>query len=273
VGEATIQELIMGDRMLPAARNPLSEFVSRNIERLRPLIAPGTLDQQQFLSAVVVAANEISKPGDCEPKSVLVAAAHAAMIGLLPGRALGLAFFVPRRLRKSDRQARCNLEIGYQGFINLATRNDYIATVHADFVLKGEPFFRGVKDRLPTIEHEIPSGGRMTTAKEVRDRLHTAYCLWQTCSGAIDYRAIDRCKIDECERSGGPVWKTSYYPEMVLKTAVRHAAKYWRLTRELALAVRLEDQAELGEPQDVGVTIDAEPEQNDVNLDEMEEGE
>jgi len=114
--------------VLPAARNSIAEYVAENIERLLPLLRQTMVDRQQFAAAIVVAANEL-KDGACTPQSVLVAAAHAAMIGVVPGRALKLAYFIPRKLRRSDPQARCNLELSYQGYINLATRNNYLKWV------------------------------------------------------------------------------------------------------------------------------------------------
>jgi len=257
--------------ILPAARNELAKYVSKELDRIVPLLNTGAIDRQQFAAAVVVAANEL-KEGSCTPESVLVSAAHAAMIGLVPGRMMKLAYFVPRKLRRSDPKARCNLEISYQGYINLATRNNYLRWVYADLVLQGEEFFVGVRDSRPVVQHSVPPG-RALTAKAVRDRLVGAYCLYETAGGGLAHRYMSRAEIDEVEKRGGPLWKGEHYPAMVRKTPVRAAANYWRLTTELSLALRLEEQAELGEPQDLGVDLLPPPAgDKTIDLASMDEG-
>jgi len=67
---------------------------------------------------------------------------------------------------------------------------------------------------------------------------------------------MSRQQIDDIEkRHGGPLWDGPYYHSMVRKTPVRHAANFWQLTPELAMAVRLDEQSELGEEQDLGAGL------------------
>jgi len=270
VGEET-GDIKMGiDLILPAARNELAKYVSAEIDRIVPLLNTGALDRQQFAAAVIVAANEL-KEASCTPESVLISAAHAAMIGLVPGRMMKLAYFIPRKLRKSDPKARCNLEISYQGYINLATRNNYLRWVYADLVLQGEEFFVGVRGSRPVIEHAVPPE-RVLSAKAVRDRLVGAYCLYETATGGLAHRYMSRAEINDVEKRGGPLWRGEFYPAMVRKTPVRAAANYWRLTAELSLALRLEEQAELGEPQNLGVDLLPPPaEEKTIDLSVMDE--
>lgn len=251
------------DLVLPRAHHPIAEFVVANMERMLPLLRQGVVDRQQFAAAVVVAANEL-KPGSCEPGSVLVAAAHCAMIGLVPGKSLKLAYFVPR-------SGKCSLDVSYQGFINLATRNNYLRWVHPDIVLAGEEFFVGVKGGRPTLEHDIPPDRRLTE-KEVRDRMIGAYCLYETAAGGVSHVYMSRSEIDDIAKRGGPLWGGQFYASMVRKTPIRRAANYWRLTPELGMALRLEDQAEIGEPQDLGLDL-ALPQPGGFSLRDLSEGE
>jgi recombinational DNA repair protein RecT len=258
------------DLILPAAKNELAKYVSGNIHRIVPLLNTGSLDRQQFAAAVIVACNEL-KEGSCTPESVLVSAAHAAMVGIVPGRMMKLAYFVPRKLRRSDPKARCNLEISYQGYINLATRNEYLKWVYADLVLQGEEFFVGVRESRPVVEHKVPPD-RVLSAKAVRDRLVGAYCLYETVSGGVAHRYQSRQEINQIEERGGPLWKGEFYPAMVRKTPVRAAANYWRLTSELSMALRLDEQGELGEPQDLGANLLPPPSgDKTINLGAMDE--
>ena len=58
---------------------------------------------------------------------------------------------------------------------------------------------------------------------------------------------------------------------MALKTAVRRAAKRWRLTRQMAYAITLDEQAEREEPQ---TSLVPQPDQaeGNINLDDLPEG-
>ncbi len=253
--------------VLPPARNAYGEQMHKAIHTIVTMLCPGVVTPQQFASCAVVAANEL-KEGDCEPKSVLLAAAHAAQMGLIPGKAQRLAFFIPRKLKS---RKLCQLTVSYQGYITLATRNRFLRWVHADIVLQGEEFFVGVKESLPVVEHNIPPN-RSLQSGEVRSRLVGAYCLYETVSGGRAHVYMPKQEIDAIGSKGGMLWKGDQYPAMVRKTPVRRAANFWNLSPEMSLAVRLDEQLDLGEAQDVGTTLDVESESaGDVDLDAMEE--
>jgi len=251
---------------LPPARNAYGEQMRKSIKTIVSMLAPGVVTAQQFASCAVVAANEL-KEGDCEPRSVLLAAAHAAQMGLIPGKAQRLAYFIPRKLKG---RKLCQLTVSYQGYITLATRNSFLKWVCADLVLQGEEFFVGVKESRPVIEHNVPPN-RSLKAGEVRERLVGAYCLYETVSGGLAHTYMSRQEIDAIAAKGSPLWKDDNYPAMCRKTPIRRAANFWNLSPEMTLAVRLDDQLELGEPQESGTIIDVESGPSDVNLDDLED--
>lgn len=256
---------------LPKAHNAFAEALHKSIESIVTMIAPGTVTAQQFASCAIVAANEC-RDKSAEVNSLVLATAHAAQMGLVPGRAQRLAYFIPRKLNKGKPNERTlwQLTISYQGFITLATRNSFLKWVYADLVLQGEVFFIGVKESRPVIEHNVPPN-RSLKAGEVRERLIGAYCLYETVSGGVAHAYMSRQEIDAIAAKGSPLWKGDNYPAMCRKTPIRRAANFWNLSPEMGLAVRLEDQLELGEAQETGTVIDVASGPSDVDLDDLEE--
>jgi recombination protein RecT len=250
---------LKSDLVLPEAKNAMAESVLKNIERILPALHT-VLDRQQFATNCVVAANEL-KPGSCDPNSVLLSAFYAARIGLYPGGTLGLCYFIPRKKQ-------CNLEIGYQGYLEMSFRNKFLANVYADVVLRDEEFRAGVVDSRPTLNHETPLERDMGE-KTMRDRVVGAYCVYQT-SGGVSHRMLTRKQLDAVD-SKGNVW-LSHYSEMCRKTAIRRAAKDWSKTIDLRLALALDDQLEIGAQQTLGAevpTFDSTP--ADFSLDDIGE--
>lgn len=239
------QIAIIDQNMLPGPRNEYAEKIREAVDRLTAALPPGH-DRHQFAVALVGSANDITK--DVDMRSVLICAFNAATIGLLPGKALGLCFFVPRKKM-------CNLEIGYQGYLDLAFRNDHLVSCHAEAVISDEQddFSYWVDSDGPQIHHK-PLLDRVVT----RDNLIGAYCIYKTRRGGRGIRWLNKSQIDKSD-SKQHVWNSNYY-EMVRKTPIRIAAKDWKKTITLANAVLLEEQADQGIPQTIlDPTIEIEP--------------
>lgn len=228
-------DIVKATRMLPSARNAMAETVAREIERFVPVL-PAHVDVDQMLSALVVAANELEK--ECSPKSVMMSALACCTMGLMPGKTLGLAYFVPFK-------GECTLIPGYRGYTELAFRNRFLKAIHADVVYDGEEFDYWTDETGPRLMHK-PSLDRDVHG----DRVVAAYCVSQLESGGRQIRVMNRKELAAVDK-GEKVW-AQHKHEMWLKTVIRRAAKHWRLTRELAQAIRLDEQAEREEPQDLG---------------------
>jgi len=240
--------------MLPDPKNDMAKCVTENIDGVLSVLRDAT-DRQRFASSVVIAANSL-KAHSCRPESVVIASLHAAMIGLVPGPAVRHCYFIPRKLRRADTLATCQLEVGYQGYLHLVYGCRYLKGVYCDWVLRGEEFRHGMIGGVPTIEHE-PAPDRDDTAEALRKTMIGAYCYWETTTGFGSHRYLTRKQIDVVESCGGPVWKSRFYGEMVLKTPLRRAAKWWNLTEPLSMALTLDDQLEAGEEQNIGAALPA----------------
>jgi len=256
------------DLILPDHKNAMSEMLTKNIDGVLSVLRDAT-NRQRFASAVIIAANSL-KPNSCRPESVVLAALHAAMVGLVPGPGLRHCYFIPRKRNKGDARAHCQLEIGYQGYLHLVYGCRYLRGIYCDWVLRGEDFEHGMIDGRPTIRHKPPPD-RDDTAATLRKSMIGAYVYWETVDGFSSHRYLTRKQIDVAEACGGPVWRSQWYGEMVLKTPIRRAAKTWNLTEPLSMALTLDAQLEAGEEQDLGAALlDVSDDKGPIDLDELD---
>lgn len=233
--------------ILPRGITTAAKGLEEHMDRLLSLLPSGK-DAQAFAANVIASANDLTE--DCKWPSVMKAALNAARLGLPVGGPLGLAYFVPFK-------GECTLIIGYRGFIDLAFDGGFLRDVSADVVLRGEEFRQWTDESGKHFRHE-PDEPFERNAD--RSNVVGAYCVYQNRRGGSGFRFIGRKEIDKADRgektkTGKPSVWGEYYAEMCMKTAVRRAAKNWKLTPQLALAVQLDEQAERGEPQSCDVPI------------------
>lgn len=246
-----------GDLILPVAQWDGARLLSDMVHKILPMLPPH-VSGEQFAASVVAAANEIGpRPGKeakwkpVRPDSVVVAAFNAARVGLIPGSALGLCYFIARG-------GVCNLEIGYQGYQDLAFGNDHLASLHAEVILREEvesERFKWWNDSEPHIEHHLSLD--RDVVNDLQRRVVGAYCIYKTRAGGNGLRVLTKKQLDEVDGSGAKYdtpWKEHLY-EMYRKTAIRRAAKDWKKTPQLSLAIRLTEQAIAGETQDAGTDL------------------
>ena len=224
-------------RRLPAATNDGSELVAKSIERLIAGV-PAGVNRDEMAYNLVVACNE-SELSKCTAASTLIAAHNCARIGLMPGKVFGLAFFVPLEKRRGSGRFNTELWIGYPGYIELSVRNNYLASVESDCVFDGEEFRTWTDERGKHLLHEVNPNRDV-----YRDKITHAYCVAQLRSGGTNIEVCNRSQLDRSKRSGGP-WKTDEF-EMSRKTPIIRAAKRWPKTAEMAMAIHVEEQRDLG---------------------------
>lgn len=243
---------------LPDPRNDGAKRIVVQAEKFLPAI-PRHVDKEQFLHALVTAANELEK--ECTSVSVMISALNACKIGLMPGKALGLAYFVPywnRHALGRDKGANeCQMIPGYRGYIDLSHRNKFLRSIHTDVVLEGEELEQWADETGARFKHKIDPD------REYKPELVThAYCIVQLNNGGRQIKVINRQQIDSVIPEKSQAWGNAIdFIEMCQKTAIRRAAKQWKLTPEMAYAVHLDEQVELGVPQAPLVPMDVPPEE------------
>ena len=223
--------------ILPPARNRGAELVIDKSDSIARRL-PAGLDPQLFLATVITEINESCS--ECTNISCAVAAINCAMLGLIPGKALGHAYFIPFR-NKATGKTECTLIPGYKGYLELAFSNEFLKTVHTDVVLRGEQFDQWVDGGGPQLRHAVPLDRSLS-----KNDVLAAYCVYSTVRGGHGVEVVTRQELDKIPQRN--VWKTDYIG-MARKTAVRRAAKLWRTTRQLSIAITLDEQAERDEVQ------------------------
>lgn len=230
--------------MLPAALNEHTTRFHAALSRFKTLV-PSHINAAQMFAAITFEINNL--PADCTQGSVKTAIINACVVGLVPGPALGHCHFIPFRKGKGDdSQKNAQLVIGYRGFLELAYANDFLKDCNPELVLQGEDVERWHDIDGPQIRHSLPPQRDEPT----RENLIGAYCTFHTRAGGRGYFWRSRPEIDRVDRGSksNTPWSTDYRG-MCLKSAIRPAAKLWRMTRSLANAVMLDEQAERDEAQ------------------------
>lgn len=189
-----------------------------------------------WAASVISEANNLSKP--CSALSVGTCALNAGYLGLQFGKSLGFAYMVPFK-------GEATLIVGYQGFIELALRSEFVTKVSANVVCSDEPFEMWTDESGSHFKHQ-PNHNRMPS----RANINGAYCTYTTKSGEFGFEYVSRKEIDTKSDKNRDVW-LSDYSAMCKKTAIRRAAKFWRKSPLLAHAVMVDEQEERGERQAV----------------------
>ena len=224
--------------VLPDASNEAAVQLKGLIAKLSSFLPP-TINPEQFFAAVLTEVNQLAE--DVSPKSVIMCTVNAAIIGLLPGPALGHCHFIPYWHKRGTPQEAhiCQLVIGYKGFLELAFSNEFLVSCSPEVVLKDEQFERWHETDGPKLRHSLPLNRRLQKSDVI-----AAYCTYATKGGGTGIALVDRMELDRVD-TGQNVWLSDYVA-MARKSAVRRAAKEWRLSNRMARAVMLDEQAERG---------------------------
>ena len=198
-----------------------------------------------FMSSVIHLTNSVNHMKDCDPRTVLAAAAVAAALDLPIDPNLGHAYIIPYQLR--DRGWVAQFQMGYLGFVQLALRSGSYKTMHTGIVYEGEIEAQGPRERLMG---EIRFSGERTSDKVVGYasyfRLLNGFEKWDYLS-VEDALAHAARYSKSFSRKDSP-WQTqrdAMSCKTSLKRLVRH---YGPLSVQMQTAV-LADQAVLrGEP-------------------------
>jgi recombination protein RecT len=208
----------------------------------------GSITAKTFVRGVITAVRENPKLAQCDKTSFLLACLQSARLGLVPNDGLGKAWLIPY-----GRQAQ--LQLGYQGMLELARRSGEISMVYAATVHEHDDVFEYELGLEPKLRH-VP-----TTQPEKGDLTH-AYAVAHLKDGGRQFVVLGRAELDKVKNSvkgkGGP-WE-NFFSSMCMKTCIRRLAKWLPLSSGFARAVFLEDQQEAGvKPQYDAEVIEAVP--------------
>lgn len=207
-----------------------------------------------FISSVISATKANKALSECEPMSVISAAAIAASLDLPINPSLGFAHIVPYK-------GIAQFQIGWKGFVQLAMRSGQYKSMNATTVLEGQL----VKWNRFTGEMEFQDEAKSDTV--------IGYLLYFKLNGGFEkyfYMTAEQCeahgkRYSKSYAKGTGQWKENF-DSMALKTVVKQGlSKYGTLSIDMRTAIVM-DQA-------VVPTLDAAPVYIDQQADALVPGE
>ena len=163
------------------------------------------------------------------PASLQNAIINVAAIGISLNPANKHAYLVPRAVKKGTPPIVC-LDISYQGLMHLATQSGAIEWGQSKLVYQNDNYINNGIDKAPT--HEQKTFGD-------KGVIIGAYCTVKTKNGdylteEMDVGAIN--KVSEASKAKNGPWQT-WPEEMMRKTVVKRASKYWPNVDRLSMAI------------------------------------
>ena len=191
---------------------------------------PRHLDADKMIYVALETVRTDSFLGQCEPLSVVQAVLEASQLGLMLGNKLGHAYLVPRRDKKANNILKCQLLIGYRGFIALAHRTGKVSSIFPAIVHQGDQFSL----KLGT-GRQLSHVPLLDLAK--RGDWLGAYAVVEFRDGRTDFEWMTRQEIEkvkQCSESSSEPWSPwrRFEDEMIKKSPIRRMAKRLCLSSE-----------------------------------------
>lgn len=213
------------------------------LERFKSEIAralPKHLDGDRMARIALTSFRSNPKLSKCEPRSVFASIIIASQLGLEPG-VMGQCYLIPYK-------DECQLQIGYQGLIELVRRSGKVTRVEAHVVHANDEFDYSV-GLTTTLTHKP-----MLDGDPGEPRL--AYAVAEFQGGGFHVEVMTRSQIERIrDRSQNVInakkygkktpWDTDE-EEMWRKTLIRRICKYLPKSAELATAMALDHAADSG---------------------------
>jgi len=203
--------------------------MSKEIERA----VPKHLSADRMARVILTALRTTPRLAECTPGSFVACVMNTSQLGLEPNTPLGLSYLIPRKNGKTGRQE-CTLLIGYQGYLELASRSGQLAGRPFAFAVREGDAFEYTLGLEPTITH-VPSHDEN---REERPITHV-YAVARQRDGDPVFKVLSRAQVEArknrsaAAKAGFSPWKTDE-EAMYLKTAIR-ALWPW-LPKSIAMA-------------------------------------
>ncbi|NID15005.1 recombinase RecT [Luteibacter yeojuensis] len=208
---------------------------------------PKHLDGDRMARIALTSFRSNPKLAKCEPRSVFASIIVASQLGLEPG-VMGQCYLIPYK-------DECQLQIGYQGLIELVRRSGKIKRVEAHVVHANDTFtyrtgMQTVLEHEPVLEGD-PGEPRL------------AYAVAEFVSGGFHVEVMTKHQIEAIRDRSQNVQNAKKYgkktpwdtdpEEMWRKTLVRRICKYLPKSAELATAIALENTSDRGAQQHIDI--------------------
>lgn len=237
---------------LPVPTKPAAIMLEKSLPAMiKAYPSDNEAKRERFAQIAMTIANSVELK-DCQDKSVVMAIYGCMKLGLVPDPSLGHVYIIPRWFKK----LKCTLaqiQIGYRGYIELANRSQAIAETHSTIVYERDEFDEDLGTNRRVIHRPWYVKGESEPGE-----MRLAYVTWRDLrSGNVQHHVVTKNRIDRArEMSQSANSKFPQFspwnkdePAMWRKTAIIDASKMWPLTTEIADAVALDEQADLGRVQ------------------------
>ena len=226
------------------------DLLEKNKAQLQ-LGAARHLDVGKMVRVALTSMQKTPELLECAPITVIGAVMQAGQLGLYPDGISGEAHLVPFFNSKKQR-LECQLIPGYKGIRKLALRSGKIVAFYAQAVHEGD-YFEYELGTNPNLVHKL--------ALTNRGKVIAFYAIASYSDGLTKH--VEVMTLDEVEAirgrskaaKGFSPWSTDF-EEMGKKTVLKRAGKNLPSESELQTALGLDDRAEIGLPQDLGILAD-----------------
>jgi len=210
-----------------AAKPSLEQLFAARGAELAEVAAQG-ISVQRLYRTMMLCVQKTPAIAACTAESLYRCMMDAAEVGLEPGGALGLAYLIPYNDTKTG-EKRCEYQIGYRGYIELARRSGVVSHVHPVAVYKDD-VFEYEMGLNPILKHKPGLGLR-----QAKDLTHV-YAIAHFKDGPAQFDVMTRGEIEaikaRSKTAGSGPWVTDY-AEMAKKTVLRRICKI--LPRSIAV--------------------------------------
>lgn len=230
------------------------QLVRDQLEKLKPTIAKSILRHgvtaDYVISTAMTALRTNPQLLECTAASLLAGILQSVQLGLRLDGPLGHAYLLPFRNNRKGGVLEAQFVPGYKGMIDLAYRNAKVVDISAAVVKEGDEFTykRGSNQML---DHSPGTG--------VRGAKTHAYAYARLVGGGFVFTVLDATEIERrramSKSKDSDAWKL-HGEKMWAKTALRDLAPWIPMSVELATAVRLDELATEGTPQELEVNLE-----------------
>lgn len=201
---------------------------------------PRHISPDRMMRIAMTALRATPKLAECSPATFLGSVIQASQLGLEVNTPLGQAYLIPR---KNKGNMECTLQIGYQGFMDLARRSGEVAAIYAEAVYEGDLF-----DYELGLEKSLKHRPSDDDAREEKPLTHV-YAVAKLKSGEALFVVLTRGQVEKYRKRGGDrsfsPWSTDY-EAMAKKTAVRRLFTWIPRSAEMARAQSVDESTEVG---------------------------
>lgn len=250
-----------------------NEMVQRDaLENIRGLLnksrgqikmaLPKHMTPDRLLRIAVTTVQRQPKLLECHPISLVGAVIQSAQLGLEPDGITNMAHLVPFLNTKKNRMD-VQLIPGYRGLLSLARRSGQVTVIDARAVHERDRF-----------EYEFGTDAKLVhvpSTQKTRGEVIAFYAIAKLRDGSSQFEVMSVEDVNlirdssqgykaalRYAKDGIPntPWAT-HFEEMGKKTVLKRLCKLLPMAIEVEQAVALDERAEAGIPQDLGVIIDA----------------